>query len=59
MNDQIPILMAQANNTLGILEENRKFYFGFLQGDYKKLGRNTASAIVFSQIFINFLNQLD
>lgn len=54
MNNQIAILIAQANNTIIILEENRSFYTEFSKGDYKKLGRTTASAIVFSQIFIDY-----
>ena len=54
MNNQIALLIAQANNTLNILEENKKFYAEFTNNDYKKLGQTTASAIVFSQIFIDY-----
>ena len=54
MNNQIALLIAQANNTLNILEENKKFYTEFTNNDYKKLGQTTASAIVFSQIFIDY-----
>ena len=54
MNNQIAVLIAQANNTIKILEDNRDFYKEFINGDYKKLGQTTASAIVFSQIFIDY-----
>lgn len=54
MNNQIAVLIAQANNTIKILEDNRGFYTEFIRGDYKKLGQTTASAIVFSQIFIDY-----
>ena len=54
MNNQIAVLIAQANNTIKILEDNRDFYMEFINGDYQKLGQKTASAIVFSQIFIDY-----
>jgi hypothetical protein len=54
MKNQIAVLIAQANNTIKILEDNRSYYMEFIDGDYKKLGQTTASAIVFSQIFIDY-----
>lgn len=54
MNSQIPTLIAQAKNTVNILEQNRLFYTEFLNGDFTQMGKNTASAMVFSQIFIDY-----
>lgn len=54
MNSQIPVLIAQANNTVSILEQNRRFYTEFMNGDFDKMGKTTASAMVFSQIFIDY-----
>lgn len=59
MNNQTAILIAQAKNTLNILEENRLFYLDFIAGDLKKLGQTTASAIVLSQIFIDYYNCIE
>ncbi len=54
MNSQIPVLIAQANNTISILEQNRRFYTEFINGDLDKLGKTTASAMVLSQVFIDY-----
>ena len=54
MNSEIPILIAQANNTISILEQNRLFYTEFINGDFNKLGKTTASAMVLSQVFIDY-----
>ena len=54
MNNEIPILIAQAKNTVSILEQNRHFYTEFVNGDFDKLGKTTASAMVFSQVFIDY-----
>jgi hypothetical protein len=54
MNSQILVLIAQANNTVSILEQNRRFYTEFMNGDFDKMGKTTASAMVFSQIFIDY-----
>ena len=54
MNSEIPILIAQAKNTVSILEQNRHFYAEFVNGDFDKLGKTTASAMVFSQVFIDY-----
>lgn len=54
MSNEIPILIAQAKNTVSILEQNRRFYAEFVNGDFNKLGKTTASAMVFSQVFIDY-----
>jgi|SRR6056297_1180974 len=59
MSSEIPILIAQAKNTVSILEQNRRFYTEFVNGDFDKLGKTTASAMVFSQIFIDYYTGIE
>lgn len=54
MNPDISTLIAEARNTIHIIEQNKEFYANFKQVDYPKLGQSTAAAMVFSQIYLDF-----
>lgn len=45
MNNQAAILIAQAKNTLNILEENRHFYLEFIDWDFKNLVKQQSLVI--------------
>ncbi len=54
MNPDISILLAQANNTQEILKHNYSFYQEFKNKEFQMLGQSTATAMVFSQIYLDF-----
>jgi hypothetical protein len=54
MNPNISTLITHANNCLKILEQNRKFYLSFKENEFTSLGKSTVSAMVLSQIFVDF-----
>ncbi len=54
LKSNIAVLIAQANNTIEIMEQNWKFYTSFKEKEYVILGRTTVSAMVLSQIFVDF-----
>jgi len=53
LKSNIAVLIAQANNTIEIMEQNWKFYTSFKEKEYVILGRTTVSAMVLSQIFVD------
>ena len=53
-HSEIAVLIAQAENTLNIMEQNFQFYSSFKLDDYKKLGKTTSAAMVLSQIFTDY-----
>jgi hypothetical protein len=54
INPDIAILIAQAENTLDIIHQNRQFYLTFKNNEYVMLGQGTVVAMVLSQIFVDF-----
>ncbi len=58
-NADIAVLIAQAGNTLQILQENRDFYHHFKKNEFVALGRTTVSAMVLSQVFVDFYTCLE
>lgn len=50
----IAVLIAQAENTLEIINQNRQFYLTFKENEYVLLGQGTVSAMVLSQVFVDF-----
>jgi hypothetical protein len=54
MQQKLAILIAEAKNTLEIPEENICHFKKFQQEEFHKLGKNTFSAMIYSQIFIDF-----
>jgi len=53
-NSDISVLIAQAGNTLEIVAQNRQFYDKFKENEFVMLGKTTVSAMVLSQIFVDF-----
>jgi hypothetical protein len=58
-NADIAVLIAQAENTLRILQENRDFYHHFKENEFIALGKTTVSAMVLSQLFVDFYTCLE
>jgi len=58
-NANIAVLIAQAENTLRILRENRDFYNQFKDNEFVALGKTTASAMVLSQVIVDFYTCLE
>ena len=58
-NANIAVLIAQAENTLRILQENRDFYKQFKNNEFVALGKTTASAMVISQVIVDFYTCLE
>jgi len=54
VNPDVAVLVAQANNSLEILKQNITFYNYFKANEYKNLGKCTISAMVLSQVFVDF-----
>jgi len=54
INPDIAVLIAQAKNTLEIIKQNRQFYSKFKENEFVLLKKSTVSAMVFSQIFVDF-----
>lgn len=50
----IAVLIAQAKNTLEIINQNRHFYLTFKSKEFSMLGQGTTSAMVLSQVFVDF-----
>ena len=58
-NANIAVLIAQAENTLSILQENRDFYKQFKDNEFVALGKTTTSAMVLSQVIVDFYTCLE
>jgi len=54
INPDLAVLIAQANNTVEIIEQNQQFYLNFKENEFLLLGKSTVSAMVLSQIFVDF-----
>ncbi len=54
INPDIAILISQAEDTIEIIDQNRQFYNSFMKNEFVMLGRTTVSAMVLSQIFVDF-----
>ncbi|MDD4309234.1 MAG: hypothetical protein PHO32_02540 [Candidatus Cloacimonetes bacterium] len=54
VNPDVAVLIAQAENSLEIIRQNFAFYNGFIANEYKSLGKSTISAMVLSQVFVDF-----
>ncbi len=50
----IAVLIASAKNTIEIIKQNWQFYDNFKMNEFAVLGRTTVSAMVLSQIFVDF-----
>ena len=58
-NANIAVLIAQSDNTLRILQENRDFYNQFKENEFVALGKTTVSAMVLSQVIVDFYTCLE
>jgi hypothetical protein len=56
INPDFAVLIAQGQNTIKILEQNRKIHADFRQKEFIILGKSTYAAMVLSQIFVGFLH---
>ncbi len=54
INPDIAILIAQAENTLRLLRQNHALYSQFKEKEFAMLGKTTISAMVLSQVFVDF-----
>lgn len=54
VNSDVAVLIAQAINSLEIIKQNISFYNDFKANEYKNLGKCTISAMVLSQVFVDF-----
>ncbi len=59
INPDFAVLIAQGQNTIKILEQNRKIHADFRQKEFVILGKSTYAAMVLSQIFVDFYTCLE
>jgi hypothetical protein len=59
INPDFAVLIAQGQNTIKILEQNRKIHADFRQKEFIILGKSTYAAMVLSQIFVDFYTCLE
>ena len=50
----IAVLIANSKNTIEIIKQNWQFYNNFKENEFATLGRTTVSAMVLSQVFVDF-----
>lgn len=59
INPDFAVLIAQGQNTIKILEQNRQIHADFKQKEFLILGKSTYAAMVLSQIFVDFYTCLE